>query len=135
MNKPKITDMSTIAIPVRPQYELATKSVKLKDLVNSLSVITFSSDEVKDVKHAYSKIKQSIDIDCSTNALLPDIDSATVVPFLMSWFLPPHTHSTLRFWHPTILFQMTYSISFSIRIPYLPRILVLQLQLPKLRVL
>ena len=93
MNKPKITDVSTIALPVRPQYELATKNVKLKDLVNSLSAITFASDEIKDIKHVYSKIKQAIDIGCSTNTLLPDIDSATAVPNFFDELVPPSTYT------------------------------------------
>ena len=108
-NKPSITDISIIQLPVRPQFELASKTVKLKDLVNSLNSLSFSSDEIKDIKHTYSQIRQAVDIGCATSALLPDIDNATSVPDFLKELVRPITHKfMLLFWlhtkpSPTLL--------------------------------
>ena len=79
-NTPSITDVSTVITPIRHQFELSSKIGKLKDLVNSLSAITFSSDEIKDIKHTYQKINEYVDIGCCTSTLLPDIEHNTKVP-------------------------------------------------------
>ena len=54
--KPKITDVSTIIMPAKPQFELASKTVKLKDLHNALNALTFSSDTIAHIKHMYARI-------------------------------------------------------------------------------
>ena len=92
-NAPRITDVSKIKVPVKAQFELASKTVKLKDLVNALSNITFPSDEIKDVKNTYSQIRQAIDIGCSTNYLLPDIEHDSSVPEFFTVLVPPVTNN------------------------------------------
>ena len=107
-NKPVITDVSVIQLPVRPQFELASKSVKLKDLVNSLNSLSFPSDEIKDIKHVYSQIRQAVDIGCSTSALLPDIDNASSVPDFFKELVPPPTNT---FYGPILASYKTISNS------------------------
>lgn len=92
-NAPRIADVSAIKIPVKAQFELASKTVKLKDLVNALSNITFPSDEIKDVKNTYSQIRQAIDIGCSTHYLLPDIEHESSVPDFFVALVPPPTNN------------------------------------------
>ena len=79
-SRPKITDVSTIVIQVQPTYELKSKTVKLKDLHNSLMALTFTSDKISAMKHMYARIHQAIDIGCNTSSLLPDIENEVEVP-------------------------------------------------------
>ena len=92
LNIPIITDVSSIQIPLKSGFELASKTVKLKDLVNSLSAISFPSDEIKDVKHTYSQIRQAVDIGCSTSSLLPEIEHEHSVPNFFEVLVPKATH-------------------------------------------
>ena len=78
--RPKITDVSTIIIPVWPNFELKSKTVKLKDLHNSLMTLTFTSDKVAAIKNMYARIHRAIGIGCNTSSLLPDIENEIDVP-------------------------------------------------------
>ena len=89
--RPKITDVSTIVIPVQPTFELKSKSVKLKDLHNSLMTLTFTSDKISAIKHIYDHICQAINIGCNTSSLLPDIENNTEVPDFFNILVPPQT--------------------------------------------
>ena len=91
--KPKITDVSTITMPAKPQFELASKTVKLKDLHNALMALTFSSDTIAHIKHMYVRIRQAVDIECSTTYLLPDIENCTEVPDFFVELVPNPTHN------------------------------------------
>lgn len=101
-NAPRIANVTTIQLPVKAQFDQASKTVKLKDLVNALSAITFSSDEIKDVKQCYLQICQAINIGCSTNYFLPDIENETSIPDFFQVLVPPTTHavSTSLFYQP-----------------------------------
>lgn len=61
--------------------------------MNSLNAISFPYDEIKDIKHTYSQIRQVIDIGCSTKCLLPDIEHETSVPDFFQHLVPPTTHN------------------------------------------
>ena len=91
--RPQITDVSTIVLPIQPTFELKSKTVKLKDLHNSLMALTFTSDNISAIKHMYARIRQAIDIGCNTSYLLPDIENETQVPDFFSILVPPHTDS------------------------------------------
>ena len=67
-------------MPAKPQFELASKTVNLKNLHNALMALTFSSDTIAHIKHMYARIRQAVDIGCSTTYLLPDIENCTEVP-------------------------------------------------------
>ena len=79
-------------MPTKPQYELASKVVKLKDLHNSLMALTLTSDTIAHIKHMYVRIKQVIDIGCSTSSLLPDIEHRTEVPNFFDELVPKPGH-------------------------------------------
>ena len=92
-NFPSITDVTTLSPPLRPSFALASKSVKLKDLHNSLMNLKFTSDKIADIKHMYAMIRQAVDIGCSTSLLLPDIENASEVPDFFTILVPDPTHS------------------------------------------
>ena len=91
-NKPKITDLSTVPAPPVSTYLLASKTVKLKDLHNSLMNLKFTSDKIDDIKQMYAMIRQAIDIGCSTTFLLPDIDHKKEVPNFFEVLVPNPNH-------------------------------------------
>ena len=68
VNFPSITDVSKLQIssPSQIAFGLTSKVVKLKDLYNSLMNLSFKSDQIADIKHMYSMIRQAVDIGCST---------------------------------------------------------------------
>ena len=93
LNVPSITDVTTIPIPTKPSYELASKTVKLKDLANSLNNIKFTSDAINHIKQNYAMIRQAVDIGCGTCYLLLDIENLTKVPDFFQKLVPPQTHT------------------------------------------
>ena len=95
VNFPSITDVTKLKIsaPSQLSYGLASKSVKLKDLHNSLMHLSFKSNNIADIKHMYSMMRQAIDIGCSTSLLLPDIEHETEVPDFFKSLVPPPTHN------------------------------------------
>ena len=90
-----ITDVTKLKIsaPSQLAYGLASKTVKLKDLHNSLMNLVFKSDQIVDIKHMYSMIRQAVDIGCSTSLLLPNIEHENEVPDFFKLLVNPPTHS------------------------------------------
>ena len=95
VNFQSITDVSKLQISVPSQlpFGLASKTVKLKDLYNSLMNLTFKSDQIADIKHMYSMICQAIDFGYLTSLLLPDIEHEKDVPDFFVKLVPPPTHT------------------------------------------
>ena len=91
-NRPKITDVTTIGLPAKPQYELAPKVEKLKDLHNSSMALTFTSDTISNITHMHVRIRQAIDTGCSTSSLLTDIKHCTEVPDFFDELVPKPSH-------------------------------------------
>ena len=91
--RPKITDVSTIIIPVQPTFELKSKTVKLKDSHYSLMALTFTSDKISAIQNMYACIRQAIDIGCSTSYLLPDIKNETDVLDFFIILVPSQTNT------------------------------------------
>ena len=112
--------MTTKTTPVLPDFQLASKTIELKDLHNSLMSLKFTSDKIADVKHMYFMIRQAIDIDYSTSLLLPDIELKSKVSDFFQHLVPKslitstaqssvhtnwsrmpcsHSSSVLKLWH------------------------------------
>ena len=93
LNVPNITDVTKLVLPTRPTFELASKTVKLKDLTNSLNTVKFESDDINHIKQNYALIRQAVDIGCGTSYLLPDIERMTEVPDFFKLLVPPQTNN------------------------------------------
>ena len=88
-NKPSITDLSTVPAPPQSTFLLASKTVKLMDLHNTLIHLKFKSDSIDHIKHMYAMLRQAIDIGCGTTFLLLDIEHEIRVPDFFSVMVPP----------------------------------------------
>ena len=87
-SKPTFTKIPDVNIPRNLAYQLASKTVNVKNLSKELSVITFQDDTVKTIITTYSRISQAVDIACGTVSLLPALSNKNKVPDFYASLVP-----------------------------------------------
>jgi len=85
-SKPTYTSTPDIAIP--QAYQLASKTVNVKNLSKDLSVNSFQNDSIKTIITTYSRISQAVDIACDTVYLLPNLETKRNVPDFYKVLVP-----------------------------------------------
>ena len=87
-SKPTFTEIPLIPTPQNLAYQLASKTVNVKNLSKELSAITFQDDTIKTIITTYSRISQAVDIACGTVSLMPTLANKRKVPDFYKSLVP-----------------------------------------------